>query len=273
MLHGIGQENSAAVFTCNVRTPLLASGDGASRSRILHHGKRQADPRGDHRAGLRGRVHSHLSELSRRRAVRHLPPRPEGPATSAATATASRPATPITANCSRTRTSTRFISTRRFPTMPGCRSRASRPASMWPAPCRWAPRSTSAARSSLAQRTSGKTYMMMETVVYSREYLFVKELYDTGELGRLQFLRGSHQQDMDGWPELLAGPAPHVVRHALRQPLPGDPGQACRERGLPRLGPDSRRPDLAVRQPVRHRDRDFQDQGQRRRGRGYSQPV
>src|SRR5712692_4562385 len=29
-----------------------------------------------------------------------------------------------------------------------------------------------------AQRKAGKVYMMMETVVYSREYLFVKELYD-----------------------------------------------------------------------------------------------
>src|SRR5829696_4338998 len=36
-----------------------------------------------------------------------------------------------------------------------------------------------------AQRASGKVYMMMETVVYSREYLFVKELYDRGELGRI----------------------------------------------------------------------------------------
>src|SRR5687767_9140385 len=40
-----------------------------------------------------------------------------------------------------------------------------------------------------AQRASGKVYMMMETVVYSREYLFAKELYDNGELGRIQFLR------------------------------------------------------------------------------------
>ena len=56
-----------------------------------------------------------------------------------------------------------------------------------------------------AQRAAGKVYMMMETVVYSREYLFVKELYDKGELGRIQFLRGSHQQDMDGWP--TTGPA------------------------------------------------------------------
>jgi predicted dehydrogenase len=59
-----------------------------------------------------------------------------------------------------------------------------------------------------AQRKSGKIYMMMETVVYSREYLFVKELYDKGELGRIQFLRGSHQQDMDGWPDYWPGLPP-----------------------------------------------------------------
>lgn len=59
-----------------------------------------------------------------------------------------------------------------------------------------------------AQRASGKVYMMMETVVYSREYLFVKELYEKGELGRIQFLRGSHQQDMDGWPEYWPGLPP-----------------------------------------------------------------
>ncbi len=59
-----------------------------------------------------------------------------------------------------------------------------------------------------AQRASGKVYMMMETVVYSREYLFVKELYDRGVLGRIQFLRGSHQQDMDGWPDYWPGLPP-----------------------------------------------------------------
>src|SRR5437762_6355129 len=59
-----------------------------------------------------------------------------------------------------------------------------------------------------AQRKSGKTYMMMETVVYSREYLFAKELYDRGVLGRIQFLRGSHQQDMDGWPNYWPGLPP-----------------------------------------------------------------
>ena len=58
------------------------------------------------------------------------------------------------------------------------------------------------------QRKTGNVYMMMETVVYSREYLFVKELYDKGELGRIQFLRGSHQQDMEGWPGYWPGLPP-----------------------------------------------------------------
>jgi predicted dehydrogenase len=67
-----------------------------------------------------------------------------------------------------------------------------------------------------AQRKSGKVYMMMETVVYSREYLFVKEQYDTGELGRIQFLRGSHQQDMEGWPGYWEGfPPMHYATHCV----------------------------------------------------------
>jgi len=67
-----------------------------------------------------------------------------------------------------------------------------------------------------AQRKSGKVYMMMETVVYSREYLCVKELYDKGELGRIQFLRGSHQQDMEGWPGYWEGfPPMHYATHCV----------------------------------------------------------
>ena len=56
--------------------------------------------------------------------------------------------------------------------------RPARPASTSPAPCRWPPPSRSASNSSRRSGKSGKVYMMMETVVYSREYLFVKELYD-----------------------------------------------------------------------------------------------
>ena len=36
--------------------------------------------------------------------------------------------------------------------------------------------------------------MMMETVLYTREFLFMKDMYDKGELGKLQFLKASHQQ-------------------------------------------------------------------------------
>jgi predicted dehydrogenase len=83
-----------------------------------------------------------------------------------------------------------------------------------------------------AQRRSGKVYMMMETVVYSREYLFVKELSDKGELGRIQFLRGSHQQDMDGWPDYWPGlPPMHYATHCVSPCLallsqPGKPALA-----------------------------------------------
>src|SRR6201991_122291 len=67
-----------------------------------------------------------------------------------------------------------------------------------------------------AQRQSGKVYMMMETVVYAREYLFARELYDKGELGRIQFLRGSHQQDMEGWPGYWEGlPPMHYATHCV----------------------------------------------------------
>jgi predicted dehydrogenase len=66
------------------------------------------------------------------------------------------------------------------------------------------------------QRRTGMVYMMMETVVYSREYLFVKELHDKGELGRVQFLRGSHQQDMEGWPAYWEGfPPMHYATHCV----------------------------------------------------------
>lgn len=67
-----------------------------------------------------------------------------------------------------------------------------------------------------AQRASGKNYMMMETVVYSREFLFVKDLYDSGQLGRIQFLRGAHQQEMAGWPGYWEGlPPMHYATHCV----------------------------------------------------------
>jgi predicted dehydrogenase len=57
-------------------------------------------------------------------------------------------------------------------------------------------------------KKTGLKYMMAETVVYAREYLFMRELLDQGKLGKLQFVQASHQQDMDGWPNYWPGLPP-----------------------------------------------------------------
>lgn len=65
-------------------------------------------------------------------------------------------------------------------------------------------------------KETGLTYMMMETVVYAREFLFMKELFEKGELGKIQFLKASHQQDMDGWPNYWPGlPPMHYATHCV----------------------------------------------------------
>ena len=65
-------------------------------------------------------------------------------------------------------------------------------------------------------RETGLKYMMAETVVYSREYLFIKELYDKGELGKIQYLQASHPQDMEGWPDYWKDMVPmHYATHVV----------------------------------------------------------
>jgi len=67
----------------------------------------------------------------------------------------------------------------------------------------------------LVEKT-GLKYMMAETVVYAREYLFVKELYEKGDLGKIQYIQASHQQDMDGWPDYWPGlPPMHYATHCV----------------------------------------------------------
>ena len=67
-----------------------------------------------------------------------------------------------------------------------------------------------------AQRRSGKNYMMMETAVYTRQFLYARELRDKGEFGRIQFLRGAHYQDMERWPPYWAGlPPMWYATHAV----------------------------------------------------------
>lgn len=67
----------------------------------------------------------------------------------------------------------------------------------------------------LTDRT-GLCYMMAETVVYAREFLFIRDLAASGALGRIQFLQASHQQDMDGWPDYWPGlPPMHYATHCV----------------------------------------------------------
>ncbi|RIK77967.1 MAG: oxidoreductase [Planctomycetota bacterium] len=61
-----------------------------------------------------------------------------------------------------------------------------------------------------------RKYMMAETVVYSREFLFIKQMYQRGELGEIQYLQASHPQDMDGWPAYWEKMIPmHYATHVV----------------------------------------------------------
>jgi len=65
-------------------------------------------------------------------------------------------------------------------------------------------------------RQTGLKYMMAETVVYSREFLFLKQLYQQGALGKIQHLAASHPQDMDGWPDYWQRMIPmHYATHVV----------------------------------------------------------
>lgn len=67
-----------------------------------------------------------------------------------------------------------------------------------------------------AARASGRNYMMMETTVFSREFLYVQEQLRSGVIGRIRFLRGAHLQEMSGWPGYWEGlPPMHYATHAI----------------------------------------------------------
>ncbi|TFG65392.1 MAG: Gfo/Idh/MocA family oxidoreductase [Spirochaetales bacterium] len=83
-----------------------------------------------------------------------------------------------------------------------------------------------------ARKKSGKVYMMMETAVYTREFLYVKEMQAQGKIGKIQFLRGSHQQNMSlpGWPAYWYGfPPMFYATHAVSPllALAGKPAEAA----------------------------------------------
>lgn len=66
---------------------------------------------------------------------------------------------------------------------------------------------------------TGLKYMMAETVVYSREFLYVKELYESGRLGSIQYMQASHTQDMSGWPEYWQRMSPMLYATHIVSPI------------------------------------------------------
>ena len=63
---------------------------------------------------------------------------------------------------------------------------------------------------------TGLKYMMAETVVYSREFLFIREMLEQGELGKIQYMQASHPQDMEGWPDYWEQMIPmHYATHVV----------------------------------------------------------
>lgn len=96
-----------------------------------------------------------------------------------------------------------------------------------------------------AQRSSGRSYMMMETAVYTREFLYLQERLRSGAMGRIQLLRGAHYQDMEGWPPYWAGlPPMHYATHAIAPLLALSEARAAH---VHCLGSGTMRPELRAR--------------------------
>ena len=112
----------------------------------------------------------------------------------------------------------------------------------------------------LVQET-GLKYMMAETVVYSREFLFIKELYEKGELGKIQYMAGLAPAGHGRLARVLGAHDPHALRHARRLPGAGPGQRARRVRLLFRLGDDQRAGGAEVGQRLRRRVLPHQDQG------------
>jgi predicted dehydrogenase len=95
-----------------------------------------------------------------------------------------------------------------------------------------------------AQKNSNKKYMLMETIIYTRNYLYVQELINTGVLGKIQFVKGSHWQDMEGWPKYWRGMPPmFYASHALG---PAFAATKSRAKRVICLGSGNMRKDLHV---------------------------
>ena len=80
-----------------------------------------------------------------------------------------------------------------------------------------------------AKRKSGKNYMMMETTLYTYQFLYASEMKREGKFGKIQFLRGSHYQDMANWPSYWMGlPPMWYGTHAIAPMVALSDSRICR---------------------------------------------
>lgn len=67
-----------------------------------------------------------------------------------------------------------------------------------------------------AEDVAGRNYMMMETAVFTREFFLARRLRDAGGFGTVSLARGTHFQDMTGWPAYWRGlPPMYYMTHAV----------------------------------------------------------
>ncbi len=112
-------------------------------------------------------------------------------------------------------------------------------------------------------RQHRQEYMMAETVVYSREFLFIKELYQKGELGEIQHLAAFSPAGHGRLAGLLGTNDPDALRHARRQPGLGLMNKRAVYVSCSRLGNGPRGHPEEVGQQVRRRKLPYQAEGQR----------
>jgi predicted dehydrogenase len=67
-----------------------------------------------------------------------------------------------------------------------------------------------------AVKKSGKNYAMMETAIFTRNFLYAKNMLDTGKMGEVQFLNSEYYQDVEGLQDHWIGyPPMHYASHAI----------------------------------------------------------
>ena len=109
-------------------------------------------------------------------------------------------------------------------------------------------------------KKTGLKYMMMETVVYAREFLRQRALRE-GQAGQNSVSSGEPPAGHGWLAKLLARAPPHALRDALRRSMPGTHQCHCGVCFMLWLGDHPQGSDQALPITLRRRDHPHQIQG------------